>query len=315
MTETYYDRLGVDPDASTAEVEQAYRDRLKETHPDVSDDEDASERTRALIEARDVLTDEDERARYDRLGHEQYVDGQTTPGPGPGPTAQSNTAAEKQSDSRAESDSREGNGDESPEWADWGADVDETENGGPARDGTGAETDPAGGNVGRTGGVTEDATWSETRRAGRASWNDGRRDAGTQTGTSEGKSWRAWDTDASYSLREGGLDNSRLVPSAQSVVLLASTFLLYPFLLWATLSPSFPLVVNAAVGVCLLGVVTYLQTIPEVGIAVFGSWSVLLVGGLFAFGVELFSLLMLAVLVATVLPLGLSVLVRATIRT
>ena len=73
MTRTYYDLLGVSPEASAEAVEQAYRERLKETHPDVSDAADARDRTRRLIEARDVLTDASERARYDRLGHETYV--------------------------------------------------------------------------------------------------------------------------------------------------------------------------------------------------------------------------------------------------
>src|SRR6056297_1378904 len=78
MTESFYDVLGVAEDATTDEIETAYRERLKETHPDVSDDEDAGQATRTLIEARDVLVDEDERARYDRLGHAAYV-GDGTP--------------------------------------------------------------------------------------------------------------------------------------------------------------------------------------------------------------------------------------------
>jgi len=73
VTRTYYDLLGVSSDASAERVERAYRERLKETHPDVSDAADAGERTQRLIEAREVLTDTSERARYDRLGHEAYV--------------------------------------------------------------------------------------------------------------------------------------------------------------------------------------------------------------------------------------------------
>ncbi len=77
MTETFYEVLGVSTDASTAAIEAAYRERLKETHPDVSDAADAGEATQRLIEARDVLTDEDERARYDRVGHDAYVAGES----------------------------------------------------------------------------------------------------------------------------------------------------------------------------------------------------------------------------------------------
>ena len=69
----YYDRLGVSPDASTDEIAAAYREQLKQTHPDVSDASDAGERTKRLIEAKKVLTDETERTRYDRLGHERYL--------------------------------------------------------------------------------------------------------------------------------------------------------------------------------------------------------------------------------------------------
>jgi len=69
----YYDRLGVSRDASQETIASAYREKLKETHPDVSDASDAQKRTKRLIEAKEVLTDEHERARYDRLGHEQYL--------------------------------------------------------------------------------------------------------------------------------------------------------------------------------------------------------------------------------------------------
>jgi hypothetical protein len=75
MAETYYERLGVAPDASEAAVQAAYRTRVKEVHPDVSDDPGAAERTRRLIEAKRVLTDEHERAVYDRIGHASYTAG------------------------------------------------------------------------------------------------------------------------------------------------------------------------------------------------------------------------------------------------
>ena len=73
MTETFYDRLGVSPDATTEEIETAYREAIKQVHPDVSDDIDAGERTKRLNKAKRVLTDDDERARYDRLGHAGYT--------------------------------------------------------------------------------------------------------------------------------------------------------------------------------------------------------------------------------------------------
>jgi len=83
MPPEYYDRLGVSADATTEEITEAYRERLKEVHPDVSDASDAGEHTKQLIEAKEVLTDETERARYDRLGHDRYVGGETGEGYAP----------------------------------------------------------------------------------------------------------------------------------------------------------------------------------------------------------------------------------------
>jgi curved DNA-binding protein CbpA len=73
MGETFYTALGVDDDADTETIHRAYRELVKETHPDVSDDPDAPERFKRLTTAREVLVDGDERARYDRLGHSKYV--------------------------------------------------------------------------------------------------------------------------------------------------------------------------------------------------------------------------------------------------
>lgn len=73
MGETYYDVLGVAPEATRDEIEAAYRERVLETHPDHSDDPDAAEQFQRVRTAKSVLTDGTERARYDRLGHESYI--------------------------------------------------------------------------------------------------------------------------------------------------------------------------------------------------------------------------------------------------
>lgn len=73
MDETFYTALGIDSDAETETIKRAYRDHIKETHPDVSDDPDATEEFKRLTTARDVLVDGTERERYDRLGHTEYV--------------------------------------------------------------------------------------------------------------------------------------------------------------------------------------------------------------------------------------------------
>ena len=73
MVETFYSTLGVDDDADVQTIRRAYRELVKQVHPDVSDDPDASAQFQRLTTARDTLTDSDERRRYDRLGHESYV--------------------------------------------------------------------------------------------------------------------------------------------------------------------------------------------------------------------------------------------------
>lgn len=73
MAETFYTTLGVGPEADGEAIRRAYRNRVTECHPDVSDDPGALERFKRVTTARDVLLDDVERARYDRLGHEVYV--------------------------------------------------------------------------------------------------------------------------------------------------------------------------------------------------------------------------------------------------
>lgn len=79
MTETFYDVLGVPDDASDAAIRDAYRERVKETHPDVSDHPDAEERFKRVKRAEEVLGDAEERTAYDRLGHAAYVDDDRSP--------------------------------------------------------------------------------------------------------------------------------------------------------------------------------------------------------------------------------------------
>ncbi|AQL44058.1 hypothetical protein BV210_15710 [Halorientalis sp. IM1011] len=73
MAETFYSVLGVESDADTEAIRDAYRAQVKETHPDVSDDDDAADSFKRLTAARDVLVDEMRRRRYDRVGHTAYV--------------------------------------------------------------------------------------------------------------------------------------------------------------------------------------------------------------------------------------------------
>ncbi|MFC4405583.1 molecular chaperone DnaJ [Haloarchaeobius iranensis] len=72
MSEDFYDVLGVGRDASEDEIKQAYRKKAAEYHPDVSDAEDAEEKFKQVKKAKEVLTDDQKRQAYDRLGHERF---------------------------------------------------------------------------------------------------------------------------------------------------------------------------------------------------------------------------------------------------
>lgn len=66
MAKDYYKILGVDKDASQAEIKKAYRKQAHQHHPDKSGgDEDKFKR---ISEAYSVLSDEEKRAKYDRFG-------------------------------------------------------------------------------------------------------------------------------------------------------------------------------------------------------------------------------------------------------
>jgi molecular chaperone DnaJ len=64
----HYEVLGVARDATPDEIKKAYRRLARELHPDVNPGEDASERFKLVTHAYDVLSDPDQRARYDLGG-------------------------------------------------------------------------------------------------------------------------------------------------------------------------------------------------------------------------------------------------------
>ncbi|WP_232701116.1 molecular chaperone DnaJ [Halobacterium wangiae] len=84
MSEDFYDVLGVGRDADEAEIQQAYRQKVSEYHPDVNDDPDAEEKFRKIQKAKDVLTDEEKRQQYDQLGHDRYEEAEKRGGAGGG---------------------------------------------------------------------------------------------------------------------------------------------------------------------------------------------------------------------------------------
>jgi molecular chaperone DnaJ len=72
MSEDFYEVLGVSRDADEDEIKRAYRKKASEYHPDVSDDPDAEEKFKRVKKAKEVLTDEEKRQAYDRMGHERF---------------------------------------------------------------------------------------------------------------------------------------------------------------------------------------------------------------------------------------------------
>ena len=65
----YYQILGVDKNASSDEIKKAYRKLAMEYHPDRNaGNAQAEEKFKEINEAYQVLSDDDKRAHYDRLG-------------------------------------------------------------------------------------------------------------------------------------------------------------------------------------------------------------------------------------------------------
>ena len=71
MKQDFYVVLGVQRDASEADVKKAYRKLAMECHPDRNNgDKTAEEKFKIVTEAYEVLRDPDKRAAYDRFGHQ-----------------------------------------------------------------------------------------------------------------------------------------------------------------------------------------------------------------------------------------------------
>ncbi|BCJ41277.1 molecular chaperone DnaJ [Actinoplanes ianthinogenes] len=64
----FYDTLGVARDVSTDDIQRAYRKLARTYHPDVNKDPGAEDRFKDISEAYDVLSDPEQRRRYDAFG-------------------------------------------------------------------------------------------------------------------------------------------------------------------------------------------------------------------------------------------------------
>ena len=76
MKEDYYEILGVDKNATAAEIKKAYRKKALQYHPDKNPgDANAEAMFKKSAEAYEVLSNPDKKARYDRFGHQAFEGG------------------------------------------------------------------------------------------------------------------------------------------------------------------------------------------------------------------------------------------------
>lgn len=158
---------------------------------------------------------------------------------------------------------------------------------------------------------------SGTRASASAPWQS---PAGGAAGSTAEQSWNPWERTREWAVRRtstGGssLDLDRLLQTEHALVLLATTFLLYPFFVFSVLFPAFPLVARVAIGLCTLLMFAYLLSVPEVAIVVFGLWSLIVpVAMVVVPGVGVFSLAGVVGLTVTWVPFGLALLTASMLR-
>jgi hypothetical protein len=144
--------------------------------------------------------------------------------------------------------------------------------------------------------------------------------AGPTNGPNAEWSWNAWEQTRSWAVRQGrsggsGIDPERFVPTQQSMLLLVSTFFLYPFFVASALFPPFPMVARLIVATCTLLMFAYLLSVPETAVTVFGLWSILAPVALVVLpGVSLFSVGGVVALSVTWIPLALSLLTLSVLE-
>ena len=73
MAKNFYETLGVEKNASEAEIKSAFRKKAKEFHPDNKETGDEA-KFKEIGEAYATLSDASKKGQYDQFGHEAYTD-------------------------------------------------------------------------------------------------------------------------------------------------------------------------------------------------------------------------------------------------
>ncbi|KAL9233690.1 hypothetical protein vseg_008650 [Gypsophila vaccaria] len=85
LSKDFYNILGVSRNATQPEIKKAFYALAKKHHPDMNkDDPDAEKKFQEINKAYEVLKDEQERAAYDQMGHDAFVQGKEAGGGGAG---------------------------------------------------------------------------------------------------------------------------------------------------------------------------------------------------------------------------------------
>ena len=76
MKQDFYDILGINKNASEAEIKKAYRKQAIKHHPDKNPgDQQAEAKFKQAAEAYEILSDPQKRAQYDQYGHAAFEGG------------------------------------------------------------------------------------------------------------------------------------------------------------------------------------------------------------------------------------------------
>jgi curved DNA-binding protein len=70
MARDFYEVLGVSRNADQSEIQRAYRKLARQLHPDINKEPGAEERFKEVSEAYDVLSDPEQRKKYDAFGED-----------------------------------------------------------------------------------------------------------------------------------------------------------------------------------------------------------------------------------------------------